>query len=136
MAFSPDGNQLASGSDDSTVRLWETATGIQLRIFDINNVSELVIAADGSYIQTNCGQIQLSTGSVQTQGGFILPARWIISHNWLMRDNRKMLWLPLDFRSSCKTQRDCLFAIGHQSGLYAGQVTILNLLDPDFSGIY
>ena len=105
-------------------------------MFDINNVSELAIAADGSYIQTNCGQIQLSTGSVQTQSGFILPARWIISHNWLMRDNRKMLWLPFDFRSSYKTQRDCLFAIGHQSGLYSGQVTILNLLDPDFSGIY
>src|SRR5205823_11300763 len=33
VAFTPDGTKLASGSADQTIRLWETATGKQLRQF-------------------------------------------------------------------------------------------------------
>ncbi|KAM0158528.1 hypothetical protein ACHAQE_005438 [Botrytis cinerea] len=31
VAFSPDGKQVVSGSDDKTVRLWDTATGLQIQ---------------------------------------------------------------------------------------------------------
>jgi WD40 repeat protein len=33
VAFSPDGRTALSGSDDSTLRLWEMATGKELRTF-------------------------------------------------------------------------------------------------------
>jgi WD40 repeat protein len=39
IAFSPDGRRLASCSHDSTVRLWETATGMQVRILRVRDDS-------------------------------------------------------------------------------------------------
>lgn len=34
MAYSPDGQQLASGSDDSTMRVWDVETGHCIRVID------------------------------------------------------------------------------------------------------
>ena len=40
VAFSPDGEQLASGSQDQTIRLWDVETGHCLKVLRANRLYE------------------------------------------------------------------------------------------------
>ncbi|SLM37979.1 g-protein beta wd-40 repeats containing, partial [Lasallia pustulata] len=52
VAFSPDGKQLASGSDDETVRIWDVAMGATLQTLEghSDQVNSVAFSPDGKQL--------------------------------------------------------------------------------------
>jgi WD40 repeat protein/serine/threonine protein kinase/DNA-binding XRE family transcriptional regulator len=52
VAYSPDGKYVVTGSTDTTIKLWETATGREVQTFlgPEGEISSLVFSPDGKYI--------------------------------------------------------------------------------------
>ena len=58
VAFSADGNRLASASDDNTVKVWDAQTGQELFSFRIGPSSGVAFSPDGKRLATASGRWQ------------------------------------------------------------------------------
>ncbi len=68
LEFSPDGEQLASGSFDRTVRLWNVKSGDCVRVLErqANWISNLAYSPDGQFLATGCANETASIWSLAT----------------------------------------------------------------------
>jgi WD40 repeat protein len=86
VAFSADGKQIASGSWDETVRLWDAATGQQV--------------------------LPALEGHTAVEA---IPTLHVTNY-WLAEDTANLLWLPTNYRPTCKATWDSIIVLGHISG--------------------
>ena len=94
MAFSPNSKQVVSGSWDNTVRLWDAVTGAALQTLEghLDYDYSMAFSPDGK----------------QEQGLFI-------SNSWIVEEKGKILWLPPDYRATCKAVWNKVIVLGHSS---------------------
>ncbi|KAG4443086.1 hypothetical protein IFR05_001412 [Cadophora sp. M221] len=97
VAFSPDGKQIMSRSNDTTVRHWDAATRQQLLPAlegYTGSVASVAFSPDGKQI-----------------------VALYVSENWLGEGTTNLLWLPISYRPTWEaTWGGEIIALGHASG--------------------
>ena len=95
VAFSPDGKQVMSGSDDQTVQLCDVAMGAPLQMLE--------------------GHTDLVSSVAFSPNSKLLRVLQV-SNYWVVEGDMNILWLPPDYREACSATWNRSLVIGHSSG--------------------
>ncbi|PTD03479.1 Vegetative incompatibility protein HET-E-1, partial [Fusarium culmorum] len=141
VVFSKDGTLIASGSYDSTIKIWNVATGVNVNSFNASLATDVLSFIDhDSILVTSLGRFSVESrdasttqpsereaklDSLEVQGEVDGGLSFGINHDrtWITAggpDGWKVLWLPPGFRpavSATSTEpRGSVVAIGCPSG--------------------
>ncbi|KAL6904131.1 hypothetical protein GGI43DRAFT_311637 [Trichoderma evansii] len=129
VAFSADGQRLASGSYDKTVKVWDAATGACVQTLETDLVvtylsfdpmTKSLLSTDIRLLNLDLPALTPAIDNQSTDAilrGFC-HSDWGISTDgvWIVKDGKRMLWLPPDYRMMAKAQVGSTIAIGCRSG--------------------
>jgi WD40 repeat protein len=127
VVFSPDGQLVASASNDGTVRVWEATTGhCRSMVEGPPTISHIAFSLDGQMLQTNRGDISLLLHPTTVSP--ILHTKRLssvmVKNKWIVRQKRRFLWLPSDYRGCITAVHKHIICIG----TFDGRLTLLSLL--------
>ncbi|EGU75248.1 hypothetical protein FOXB_14241, partial [Fusarium oxysporum f. sp. conglutinans Fo5176] len=129
VAFSADGQRVASGSNDETVKIWDVATGTCVQTLRVGRVITHLLfdPRTNSLLSTDIGLLNLDlpvlppaidNGSTDATLRSVRHSGWGISTDsvWIVRDGKGMLWLPPEYRVMKSAVVGPTVAIGCRSG--------------------
>ena len=95
MAFSPDGQLLASASYDKTIRFWDTAAGAESNVYAIDDlVKWLSFSSCGTRLITERGILRPPPATSQ-------PSRQFFAFKaWIQEDGEDLLFVHPDYQAS------------------------------------
>jgi WD40 repeat protein len=117
VAFSPDGQLLASGSEDKTIKFWDPSTGALKHTISADGVVTSIEFAC-PYVVTNLGSfdIQAWNESFLSDSSNANIDLSLQAGRWVTIQGQRELWLPPDYQPTASTVKDGAIALGCRNG--------------------